>query len=617
MLFKVEPDPDESCMGWALRVAEANFLTSPWHVFRAAGIEPLYVGVLRFDAEKLARLVGVDEGKLRAIACSDSSHRAARVLFRGHVLSRSRVRNWTPQFCPQCLEERGIARGVWDLHLVSACVRHRLLLVDRCPACTRRVTWYRPTVGVCKCGAALSSAPRRPASDADLAVSAAIEAGLTGRPDAWAACFGTANSAVMAWISTPLNHVLASIRELTRLADDMSARTPICERSRIVQSAGPVILGWPASFHACVDEWARRRAAKTGARARDGRDVSIADLVNAERRVIRMMAKANGVGNDLLDREFLRHIAALEPCSIDARTAKYMASVGVDPQWISVTEAARKLGTSRQTVLSLIERNLLVTRNNPESPSLAPRIARDSLKPALSPREVVNARSAGEVLGLPVQLLKELRASGDLAHSNQGVRRESFAVADLTDLIERWTRIPVRRAPSTAQLVTFQDAIHQGYARNHLGWKAELVRRILRGGIPVYRTSAAPRLDATIARIDLLAVKAEYAKSDLSLGDAAIALSLTCLGVVQLIAAGRLKADFHDDRVRIKLPAVRAFATDHIRVSAWSRCADQAALEHLGRCHDIDVLTAEGPGGICAYVARVDARRLSSLLKSR
>lgn len=617
-LFKVEPDPDESCMGWALRVAEANFLMSPWHVFRAAGVQPLYVGILRFDAEKLARFVGVDERQLQAIGCADTSRRAARVVFRGHVVSRSRVRNWTPQFCPQCVAERGLARGVWDLHLVSACTRHRLLLVDRCPGCARRVSWYRPTVGVCKCGTALGTAARRPASDADVAVSAAIEAALTGSVDAWTACFGTANAAVTRWAATPLNHVLVSIRELARLADDVSARTPICERTRIVQGAGPVILGWPQSFPTCLDGWVQRRAARTVMRARNGGEVGAVQIINAERRVVRMMAKANDVRDDLLDLEFLRHIATLAPCSIEPRTARYMASVGIDPEWISITEAARKLGTTRGTVQSLIERKLLVTRGDPDDPTRVPRIARDSLRPELAVHPVVNARGAGALLGLPVQLLKELRASGELAHSNRGVRPKSFAMEDVTDFVERWARIRVRRPPAGTPLVTLQEAIHQGYARSHLGWKAELVRQILQGRVPAYAISASPQLDATISRVDLLAVKAEFLKADLSLGDAAIALALPCLGVIQLIAAGRMRADFHDDKVRIKLSAVRAFGATHIRLSALERILRPTApLEDLCRARGVEVLSVECGGGRCSFVARADARRLCAPARLR
>ncbi len=83
-LWSVDPEPDESCMSWVLRVAKENFLPGPWHLFKQAGLSPSNLGLLTFDAPKLAALTGTSMALLAPIACVRPERKAARVVFRGH-----------------------------------------------------------------------------------------------------------------------------------------------------------------------------------------------------------------------------------------------------------------------------------------------------------------------------------------------------------------------------------------------------------------------------------------------------------------------------------------------------------------------------------------------------
>lgn len=72
-----------------------------------------------------------------------------------------------------------------------------------------------------------------------------------------------------------------------------------------------------------------------------------------------------------------------------------------------------------------------------------------------------------------------------------------------------------------------------------------------------------------------------------------------------------MRADFHDDSVRIKVTAVRAFGATHVRLSAPERTLRPTApLEDTCRRLGIEVLTVKCGGGRCGLVTRPEARRL-------
>ena len=64
--------------------------------------------------------------------------------------------------------------AVWDLGLVTTCAVHHCLLVNRCPACERRLAWQRPAVHKCRCGFYLGTLIPETAGRDLVAINAAI-----------------------------------------------------------------------------------------------------------------------------------------------------------------------------------------------------------------------------------------------------------------------------------------------------------------------------------------------------------------------------------------------------------------------------------------------------------
>ena len=62
----------------------------------------------------------------------------------------------TPRYCPQCLANDRYWHVGWELYWCDACPEHQTWLIDRCPGCNDRLSWDRPSLLHCHCGAQLS-----------------------------------------------------------------------------------------------------------------------------------------------------------------------------------------------------------------------------------------------------------------------------------------------------------------------------------------------------------------------------------------------------------------------------------------------------------------------------
>lgn len=158
LLIRSRPKPDESFTGYIIRLTELNEYDSPSWIFRRVGI-----GYIRqkcaatshapIDLSALASLSNVDVSDLEPLRCpidrqSNSSYRR---LFYGLTVPQYVIRQKHPKICPVCLREAAYTRRIWEFALVTVCPIHRCLLMDECPSCGKRISWFRNRVTVCPC----------------------------------------------------------------------------------------------------------------------------------------------------------------------------------------------------------------------------------------------------------------------------------------------------------------------------------------------------------------------------------------------------------------------------------------------------------------------------------
>lgn len=78
------------------------------------------------------------------------------------------------KICSKCISETGIINRLWSIIPLTACPRHNVLLLDRCPACSKHLSWQRAKVVECQCGYDLRDATVSVCNKGDADLSAMI-----------------------------------------------------------------------------------------------------------------------------------------------------------------------------------------------------------------------------------------------------------------------------------------------------------------------------------------------------------------------------------------------------------------------------------------------------------
>lgn len=148
----------ESLLGYVLRVSETNGYDTPWQVLSHARISRRQAISTDFPLDRLASILNCPVSSLETSAyarrsTSRSIEYKALNHSLGHHLRKNTFRLNAPALCPRCVSERGFIEAHWDIRLITACSRHSCTLINRCPSCCVPISWFRPGLLKCQCGA--------------------------------------------------------------------------------------------------------------------------------------------------------------------------------------------------------------------------------------------------------------------------------------------------------------------------------------------------------------------------------------------------------------------------------------------------------------------------------
>lgn len=619
LLRVIAPDHDESCMGWPLRLAGANHLSSPWHLFRVADLSQSNMCVLQFSVDKFSKLTGLTPAAIRPIACTESTVRSARVAFREHEISRKLVRNRIPRLCPHCVAERPVALAVWDLEAIVACPRHRVLLVDRCHECQHRLSWLRPSIGACRCGANLGKVPTRSASAGLVFLSAAIEVSVLRDVAAWRAAETPSQRLLAAFAETPLQQMVGALSEIARLSGVATRNYPACESANVGNVVGEILLGWPASLHSVFESFATARLESSRMQPRHGGELGVPDVMTSElEKYTQWTRKAASGERDFLSDEMLRCISIAAPhIGTDARNQQRMQGAEVVPEWIPARLAAKRLNIHLQTLLELTSTNRLESKTEVRGKVRRLLVKASSLSEELKRDRVVGLRETIRVTGLPAKVLMSLKASGHLPNEYKGPGSGFVAAQDLETFKTRWSSIRTCKMRPGAESTNVFAALRWKLGHRDLGWKAELVRRILEGTIATYSVAVSPRLDANVDTATLLELRASFATERLGFGQAANSLGLLPMGMMQLAVAGMLEPSFVGTDMYFSQEQLQAFRAKYVRLSTLTSSAKVGRMLDLYcKAKGMETVAVASRHGLVAYAPRSKAVALLSELKA-
>lgn len=148
----------ESGHGYTLRMASANGLSGISLLKRMLG-RTRFATLESEDAPRIAHWFGADLTALStALGSTGVGTQADDYRFCGQVLGRKYFLNrMHPRICDLCLRDDRYCRSFWEIGLATACPRHDVILRERCPSCERSLSWDRPGLDLCQCGAVLTS----------------------------------------------------------------------------------------------------------------------------------------------------------------------------------------------------------------------------------------------------------------------------------------------------------------------------------------------------------------------------------------------------------------------------------------------------------------------------
>jgi hypothetical protein len=239
------PDPFESMPGYVLRLSEVNGYSSMRSIFSLAGIQPNERAWATFAYTKLARVVDCAPEMLERIAFQrrDDGQRTRRVL--GHPVRVDDLSLVHARVCPDCVRELGIIEAQWQLGLFIGCPLHKKIASYFCGRCRKRLTWVRPGMLTCRCGARITDLNQSKLSRGEADLLALLWAKISNEKFPVGLADDFPRSCLM---KMQLEEVLVLIRFLgtKRLEADQKYR-PYYEKD-IFKEAVKVLQDWPMGF---------------------------------------------------------------------------------------------------------------------------------------------------------------------------------------------------------------------------------------------------------------------------------------------------------------------------------------------------------------------------------
>lgn len=472
------PHARESLFGYVLRVSETNGYLTPWHVFDLAGIlrtESITAGL---PIEKLARVLGKTTDELQPHAYSVSASdgvREYRLL--GHYLGRSLswqpLRLQRPAICCMCIEETGYVDACWDLSAFSVCPSHLAPLVSRCHSCGNALSWNRPGLLTCKCGADLSYVPSQVIDGATAALMEVIQSKVHRVP---LDKLPNAQRLPMQWLeSVPLMSLLKIVEIIARRAGALSY--PGHESMSL---AAGILADWPRGFHLFLEKLDSKSTPPTlGMRSRYSN-------------IYQALFKNKGISAtmDFIRGEFIKYGVEHGEDFLVSERMKGAEKYG--RRYISVSDLAKRLGVRRSTARGWADKGM-VRSKSAHNDGRQRRYVVDAEGLDTEVRKIERVlceRKAASYIGLPVAVLRAIRSHGCYSSDPVVNQRRGFWKVDLDRLANRINSVPC----SNINKLYFLSSVSFGQliTRNRFGStvaKVHLINEILeRRIVPVARS---------------------------------------------------------------------------------------------------------------------------------
>lgn len=602
-----QPKPEESIFSWAIRLAEGNIVPSPWHIFRHLGFSQGEMKTPRLDVSRLWHLISDDPTALDALAYTNGPSYA----FRGQPITVRDLTVGSPKLCPECVAENGFAHAHWDLELVTCCHLHDRRLVQTCPHCGKKITWFRASLQQCSCGASFIDAAVDQVSSAEKNLNKVIyQVAFRKSPNGL-----MSNPALVALNKVPLQFLLrfialiGTLHTQGRLVSGKQNRTPARD---LVTAAAEVLDGWPGSFHGFLSDLTQRPP--RAGQERFGVLGFIDDFQAA------MLDHAQDRKHcELFRSEIRTFLASTWDGPIDSRIVLDLMRHGLTPRWVSLAMASQILDVDKRTLNLIMNRGLIHFKVEGASTSRRILLRSEDIKPEwFAPTPLLNDRSAAERLGIPVSVLRALRQSGEYVQTYFGANSVSFALRDV-DALRKLVASGKHYVQGDPEHGIPLGKVMRLKFRNAKA-KTDIVRSIIAGGVRTVANNPETLATLVVHPSDLKIVLEQITRpleGAISAKQAGAAIHTTLEVVGHLVASGHLA---QADNGLIEAQSVRQFIEGYICLNTllFHRKDKIAFAETVCAREEIELVVAPSKRGSCRrFVRKADLPALEELVMER
>ncbi len=462
--------PSESYLGYILRLSGRNGYASPSQMLARINKKSRPSPSTWTEPGVLASLTGRPLQEFAKSAYRVRQKDGTNMNLGGHEVTSRMIRTLNLRICPMCVKAKGIIESHFDLQLMVICPEHGCELVDTCPQCGHKLSWKRPDLLVCQCGADLASVVGH---SPDAATREFLE---IVRRKVHGIRLGSVSEN-----GFPLKEIdQISLRSLLYLADTLGRRVvggkadvSHQEYSMIVSKASAVLSNWP---HNAMD-WFEEIAP-------DARDAKVFKLTQQSLRGI-YLCLLHGM-RPKEDGNFVRHALSMFAVRNNGYGSHSAFGGGIEAAnavgYTNMKGFSELVGIDPRNVGRVVQQNGVAVSEMPYGKQKRLRIEQSSALQFMGDgKKIYSMPEASTKLGIVIPVLRELKRQG-VYEAKRRLDAKGFHEADLNSFTRRVLTAasqPSRKGTTRATLVSLQSVFKS--SRVCVTEKVKIISGILSG----------------------------------------------------------------------------------------------------------------------------------------
>ena len=602
------PHQNESLLGYVLRASEANGYETPWHVFQLAGIAQGEMRSPSLPTEKIAAVLNLEASDLTTIAYV-SKEKAQSFKLLAHSLGRSPKHHFLslkhPKICPQCIQENGYVDAFWDLDAAVACPAHRSEPISRCPKCGDGISWFRPGLLHCGCGADFSEATPTATDTTTAELMGLVKAKLEGAP--LRECSNTSGFPVAQLDHIPLHPFLRLLSTLGACCSPRPEGTSPDLADSLV-TAGKVLSDWPRGYHHALSE--------VGQQLMSEGLTSVGLRSQFKSLYTRLFVRKafKGYAQFLKDEFITFGMQHWGAAAIDAKFGVPAALVE-QARYVSKQQYARRYGLSAPKLTEMIAAGIVAATAVVVGNSRRVVVDLENTELPAESEGIVTVREAARRLGLPVSVLKYLRGCGVFNAKPRAGHTESWHLDDVEAFLAASLDLAAIDEPEV-ETVALEEVMRLKFrdptAKGELA--VALFNRRLRVLGRISDNLAGLLLDKREVTAFVERLRQTINGETCSVASAATETGLQQMAIKSAARLGFLEAKTTDGRTRITMDSIARFNSSYLALSRIAKDLGSTTSRLVRFCDSTGVPVSEIPCENGSAPSRVIPKNLLEML---